>query len=619
MEIVYLLGFVLILIGSASSGYWLDDLAHPCVRKCKADREPMTCEYDWTVESYYSMSRACYQCPFNEFDCHRPHCIPMAGYARPVYSVNRRLPGPSIQVCENDVIKVHVHNRMQNEEGEAIHWHGLHMRGSQHMDGVPHITQCPINAGHDFTYEFTAKLPGTHWWHSHAGNHRADGVFGSFIVRQSPGADPNRKLYDRDDPSHVILINEWAKAMTSTIDLATFHGVTINPTDGILINGRGTNQIVTRPSDNTTATVDHHIVYVKSGLRYRFRVIGAAGNMCAFVISIDDHQLKVIAMDGAPVAPFDVDRIAVFSGERYDFVIAADQPPTNYWIRVAGELSCVEDQEVGILRYAGTPTGSKPDADRSTRAQGSLLNPYDGRITPGSTYVSDLTDAEEKQDDLSHVDVTHYLELNTVLRNGAKGLHHPVFYPYEADNGAFHSTPIVVINNISYVFPDVPLLTHWRDVKRASWCNEDSLRTSGKDCIHEACECIHRIDIKYNQVVELVFVNPNAVSAHPMHIHGYNLEIVGMDQMWNYFTIEDFKRLDAQGKIKRNLKNPPRKDSFMVPGAGYLIARFRANNPGWWLMHCHINSHLKLGMGMVFHVEGDVPPPPANMPVCTHP
>lgn len=106
----------------------------------------------------------------------------------------------------------------------------------------------------------------------------------------------------------------------------------------------GTNQIVTRPADNTTATVDHHIVYVRSGLRYRFRVIGAAGNSCAFVVSIDDHQLKVIAMDGAPVAPFDVDRITVFSGERFDFVIAADQPPTNYWIRVAGELSCVQDQ-----------------------------------------------------------------------------------------------------------------------------------------------------------------------------------------------------------------------------------------------------------------------------------
>lgn len=48
--------------------------------------------------------------------------------------------------------------------------------------------------------------------------------------------------------------------------------------------------------------------------------------------------------------------------------------------------------------------------------------------------------------------------------------------------------------------------------------------------------------------MELVFVNINAIIAHPMHIHGYNMEIVGMDQMWNYFTIQDFKRLDAQGK-----------------------------------------------------------------------
>ena len=66
----------------------------------------------------------------------------------------------STQVCENDVIKVHVHNRMYNEEAEAIHWHGFHMRGTQHMDGVPHVTQCPIMAGEDFTYEFTATEPG---------------------------------------------------------------------------------------------------------------------------------------------------------------------------------------------------------------------------------------------------------------------------------------------------------------------------------------------------------------------------------------------------------------------------------------------------------------------------
>ncbi|XP_063967636.1 uncharacterized protein LOC129279112 [Lytechinus pictus] len=618
MESAYMLVFVLGLLGVASTDFLINDLDHPCVRKCKTGQKPMTCEYDWTVESYLSMSRACYQCPFNEFDCHLPHCIPMAGYMRPVYSVNRRLPGPSIQVCENDVIVVKVRNRMQNEEGEGIHWHGLHMRNAQHMDGVPHITQCPISAGHDFTYKFEANLPGTHWWHSHAGNHRSDGLFGPIIIRQSEKDDINSDLYDKDDPSHVITIIEWTKAMSSTVDLSLFHAVQMSPCDGILINGKGTNHVVTRP-DNTSASVGHHLMYVKKGLRYRFRVIGAAANVAAFIFSIDNHRLKVIAMDGAPVTPFDVDRITVFSGDRYDIVVTADQRPTNYWIRVAGLLDCFRHQEVGILRYAGTPKGTVPRADRTRRAEGSLLNPFDGNLSHDATFISELTDAEEKRDDLSHADVTHYLELNGVWRNGAKGLHHPVFYPYErASNTTYTDTPVTVINNISFAFPEVPLLSHWQDVKPSSWCNEDSLRKSGKNCMYVACDCIHRIDIKENQVVELVFINILDVLAHQMHLHGYTTEIIGMAKMYKYFTIEDFKRLDAEGKIKRNLKNAPRKDSFMVPQGGYLILRFRANNPGWWLLHCHVDYHLKLGMGMVIHVEGDMAPPPADMPKCTN-
>ncbi|XP_789921.3 L-ascorbate oxidase [Strongylocentrotus purpuratus] len=606
----------MLIISTVVQGYGINDLDNPCLRECTGS-EPMTCEYDWTIESYYSMSRACYQCPFNEFDCHRPHCIPSAGYARPVYSVNRQEPGPSIQVCENDIIKVHVHNRLQNEEGESIHWHGFHMQGTQHMDGVSGVTQCPINAGHDFTYEFIAEQPGTHWWHSHAGVHRADGVYGSLIVRQSSESDPHRALYDKDDPYHVITIKEWSKSPAIAISTAGQSGVAIDANDGILINGVGTNQVLSN-SDYPNATIDHHVVYVTSGQRYRFRVISAANDVCALSISVDNHTLTVIAMDGAPVNPIDVDMITLFSAERYDFILNADQSPTNYWIRVAGLYTCAQYQEVAILQYAGAPPDSKPESDKDLRAQGKVLNPQTALRDSETVLVSDLTDADEKEDDLSHADVTHYLELNAVSRNEAKSVHHPVFYPYElAGTDTYSLKNLPIINNITMSLPGIPLLSHWRDVDEASWCNEDSLQTSLKDCSQEACECTYRIDIKYNQVVEVVYVNTARGIPHPMHIHGYYFEVLGMETMWDFFTIEDFKRLDAQGEISRNLKNPPRKDTIMIPVGGYVITRFRSDNPGWWLMHCHFDAHFALGMALVFHVEGSVPPPPASMPVCT--
>jgi L-ascorbate oxidase len=74
----------------------------------------------------------------------------------------------SLQVCLNDKIAVDVHNNLVSES-TSLHWHGHHQVGSPHMDGVPHVTQCPISPGTTFRYTFNADSPGTHFWHSHSG------------------------------------------------------------------------------------------------------------------------------------------------------------------------------------------------------------------------------------------------------------------------------------------------------------------------------------------------------------------------------------------------------------------------------------------------------------------
>lgn len=61
------------------------------------------------------------------------------------------IPGPSIQVCENDKVVIDVENHMEGME-VTIHWHGIHQRGSQYYDGVPFVTQCPIQQGNTFRY-----------------------------------------------------------------------------------------------------------------------------------------------------------------------------------------------------------------------------------------------------------------------------------------------------------------------------------------------------------------------------------------------------------------------------------------------------------------------------------
>ncbi len=72
---------------------------HKCIRECRANALPMICEYHFTVESYHTLSKACYDCPYNQTDCERPHCVPGDGVERSIMVVNRLMPGPSIQVC----------------------------------------------------------------------------------------------------------------------------------------------------------------------------------------------------------------------------------------------------------------------------------------------------------------------------------------------------------------------------------------------------------------------------------------------------------------------------------------------------------------------------------------
>ena len=67
-------------------------------------------------------------------------------------TINHMIPGPAIEVCQGDTIVVNLQNKMRIVDGTSIHWHGFLQRNSQHMDGVPMITQCPIMAGDRFQY-----------------------------------------------------------------------------------------------------------------------------------------------------------------------------------------------------------------------------------------------------------------------------------------------------------------------------------------------------------------------------------------------------------------------------------------------------------------------------------
>lgn len=71
---------------------------HPCARICKEGAPPMVCKYRFELEWYYTMSKACYNCPLQLGDCSRKDCIVGDGVRRPIMVVNRQMPGPSVEV-----------------------------------------------------------------------------------------------------------------------------------------------------------------------------------------------------------------------------------------------------------------------------------------------------------------------------------------------------------------------------------------------------------------------------------------------------------------------------------------------------------------------------------------
>lgn len=147
-------------------------------------------------------------------------------------SVNRQLPGTSIQVCVNDIVVVDVTNDMEGSS-TSIHWHGMTQKNTPFSEGVPFISQCPIPFGNSFRYSFEATDAGTHLYHSHAGLQKANGIYGAIVVRIPKVSE----LYDHDPKDFTLVVSDWMhhyaeQFLPGVPDRETLY-------KSVLINGRG--------------------------------------------------------------------------------------------------------------------------------------------------------------------------------------------------------------------------------------------------------------------------------------------------------------------------------------------------------------------------------------------
>lgn len=219
------------------------------------------------------------------------------------WGYNGQVPGPEIWVNEGDRVRIQLTNRLP--VATTIHWHGIAVPNE--MDGIPGVTQDPIEPGKTFTYEFDAKPSGTFWYHSHFDSARQldMGLLGAFVIK---GA--TEPTYDKD---FVQLIDEMIRLQDGRNGWEGVSHAGHDPGDynWFTINGK-----------SFPATEN---MVVKQGDRVRVRLIN--GGTIAHPMHLHGKRMLVVAKDGAQLpAPYEADTILIGPGERYDFEFVADDP-----------------------------------------------------------------------------------------------------------------------------------------------------------------------------------------------------------------------------------------------------------------------------------------------------
>lgn len=217
------------------------------------------------------------------------------------WTYNGTVPGPMIRVTEGDKVRIIVKNELP--EPTTIHWHGIEVPNA--MDGVPGVTQDPIQPGQSFTYEFVAKPAGTFMYHSHYDSDVQVGVglYAPFII------DPVKPQQPVPDVDVTLMLSEWRVVNGQTFAAMPVGGMDPNY---FTINGKAF------PATET--------INVKLGQRVRIRL----ANIGQFVHPMHLHGLpfQIIATDGHPVpelARLTKDTVAVAPGERYDIEFVASE------------------------------------------------------------------------------------------------------------------------------------------------------------------------------------------------------------------------------------------------------------------------------------------------------
>ena len=522
--------------------------------------------------------------------------VNFSGKDKRAIAVNGQIPMPTLTFTEGDIAEIVVHNKLK--ESTSLHWHGVFLPNKE--DGVPYLTQMPIEPNETFTYRFPIIQSGTHWYHSHSGLQEQIGMYGSLILLKKKGDPTFRKGID-DLPAVPIILSEWTDIKPENV-----HRMLHNANDWSAIK-KGTVQSYSEAikaghfktklgnewkrmlaMDVSDVYYDQFLIngknesqlsQFKAGDKVRLR-ISNGGASSYFWLNYAGGKITVVANDGNDVEPVEVDRLIIGVSETYDVVVTIPDEDTAYEFLVTPE-----DRTKSASIYLGN--GKIQLNSRMPKL----------KYFEGMEMMNGMMNMDGSMDDMGMEMSLQQMDMNTVMYPEITGMPEMKMDKMKMDdmkmdNNMDHSNhamnanqDLVTLNYAMLKAPQPTTLPKDAPIRELRFELTGNMNRYVWSMDNKVLSETDKILIKKDENVRITIYN-GSMMRHPMHLHGH-----------------DFRVLNGQGEFA------PLKNVLDIMPMETDTIEFLANVEGDWFFHCHILYHMMAGMNRVFSYENQAPNP----------
>lgn len=530
--------------------------------------------------------------------------VNFTGKPKRAIAVNGQIPMPTLTFTEGDTAEIYVHNELDEET--SLHWHGLFLPNK--YDGVPNLTQMPIEPHSTHLYRFPIIQHGTHWYHSHTELQEQIGMYGSMILN---------KKREPEIPTVPIILSEWTDMNPKNV-----HRMLHNASDWFAIQKGATQSYSEAAGQGYLKTklgnewkrmtaMDVSDVYYdrflingknesqfgqfKPGDKVRLR-ISNGGASTYFWLTYAGGKMTVVATDGNDVEPVEVDRLIIAVSETYDVIVTIPATPAGAEPVSYEFLATSEDRTKSASLYLGA--GVKQLASPLPR-----LKYFEGmKMMNGMMKMNGNLDDMGMNMSLNQMDmnVVMYPEITGPLKTRKQGTESKnekddmkmgnqddAEKDKHAKHNMYNSNALSSITTLNYAMlasPENTSLPKNSTVKELRFVLTGNMNRYVWSMDNKVVSERDKILIKKGENVRMIIYN-NSMMRHPMHLHGH-----------------DFRVLNGNGA------NAPMKNIIDIMPMETDTLEFAATESGDWFFHCHILYHMMSGMGAIFSYENS----PAN-------